>query len=58
MNSLDNGRNKLASIRLTERIPRIALVLWEESVPLLQELVQVVRHVIIHLGHFVTEGEP
>ena len=47
MDSLDNGRDKLASIRLTEWIPRIALVLWEQCVPLLQELVQVVSHIII-----------
>ena len=56
MDSLDNGRDKLASIRLTERIPRIALVLWEESVPLLQELVQIISHIIIGGGELVREA--
>ena len=37
------------------RLGETDLVLGEELIPLLQELVQVVGHVIIRLGQFVAE---
>ena len=52
-----NSGHEFTSVGFTESKERISLVLGEELVPLLQELVQVVGHVIVHLGQFVAEGE-
>ena len=33
------------------------LIFWEELKPLLQELIQIIRHIFISGGELVTEGE-
>ena len=72
MNSPGDGWNKLSSVGFSKGIERIGLimeikivflrvlphlVLWEEFEPLLEELIQVICHIIIGGGKFVAEGE-
>ena len=57
MDPLDNSGHKLASIGLSKGIERVGLVFWEQFVPLLQELIQVVSNIIIGGGQLVREGE-
>ena len=56
MNPPGDGGDELASVGLSEGVEGVALVLGEELVPLLQELVQVVRHFFIGGWQLVTEG--
>merc|ERR1711936_109772 len=51
------GGHELASIGLSKGIEGVALVHGEECVPLLEELVKVVRHFHLCLGHLIAEGE-
>ena len=51
-----DGGYKLAGIRLSEGVEGVTLVLGEQLVPLLEELVQVVRHVVISGGQLIAEG--
>ena len=51
-----DGRDKLASVRLSEGVEGVTLVLGEQLVPLLEELVQVVSHIVISGGQLVAEG--
>ena len=57
MDPLDNGGHKLASIGLSKWIEGVGLVLREQFVPLLQEFIQIVCHIIIGGGQLVRERE-
>ena len=72
MDSSYNGRYKLSSIgfsKCKERIflnismnrnicfKKTDLIFWEKLEPLLQELIQIICHIIISGGELVTEGE-
>ena len=52
-----DGGNEPAGVGLAERVEVVRLKLGEEGEPLLQELVQVVGHVLLALGHHVAVGE-
>ena len=67
-----NSRHKLSSVRFSKCKERIFLnismnrnicfmqtdlIFWEELKPLLQELIQIIRHIFISGGELVTEGE-
>lgn len=51
-----DGGDKLASVRLSEGVEGVTLVLGEQLVPLLEELVEVVRHIVISGWQLVAEG--
>ena len=51
-----DGGHKLPSVRLSEGVEGVTLVLREQLVPLLEELIQVISHIIIGGGQLVTEG--
>ena len=51
-----DGGDKLASVRLSEGVEGVTLVLGEQLVPLLEELVQVVRHIVISGGQLIAVG--
>ena len=51
-----DGGHKLPGVGLSEGVEGVTLVLGEQLVPLLQELVQVICHIIIGGGQLVTEG--
>ena len=51
-----DGGHKLAGVGLAEGVEGVALVLREQPVPLLEELVQVVRHLFISARQLVAEG--
>ena len=51
-----DGGDKFASVRLSEGVEGVTLVLGEQLVPLLEELIQVVRHIVISGGQLIAEG--